>query len=329
MEKQEIIVRLAKVTEIGADGQAKVTFYGDTEPSGKKYPYIRNYVPKIGDTAVLLKQGDSYIIIGAAILSEVVIEYAAVDHNHDEKYAPADQKFTCLYSENEKYGARVTDGGYLVPLSSESLGLDSCPWAKVYGNTLFALSKIVIGNTSVTENFLEKLQSPTTLQSNSVAARKVIFSASALLPDTSGAVSLGSSSKRYREGHFDNVYINGTAVSTSDKRKKKFIKNLPDRFVNFFMKLRPVMFKYKDGTSGRSHAGFVAQEVEQAMIEGGVTSEEFGGLVIQPNGKYGLRYEEFISIQTKVIQDLYQRVENLERTVKEIEKRDQCTPECK
>ena len=95
------------------------------------------------------------------------------------------------------------------------------------------------------------------------------------------------------------------------------------------MKLRPVMFKYKDGTSGRSHAGFVAQEVEQAMIEGGVTSEEFGGLVIQTNGKYGLRYEEFIAIQTKVIQDLYQRVENLERTVKDIEKRNQCAPECK
>ena len=81
------------------------------------------------------------------------------------------------------------------------------------------------------------------------------------------------------------------------------------------------MFKYKDGTSGRSHAGFIAQEVEQAMIEGGITSEEFGGLVIQPNGKYGLRYEEFIAIQTKAIQELYQKVEELERKVTEFEQR--------
>lgn len=251
MEKQEIIVRLAKVTEIGADGQATLTFYGDTGPSEKQYPYIRNYVPKKDDTVVLLKQGDSYIILGAAIRSEVVIEYAAADHNHDEKYAPANQKFTHLYSENEKYGVWVTDGGYVVPLKSESLGSDSRQW----------------------EN-----------------------------------------------GYFKNVYINGTAVSTSDKRKKKFIKSLPEKFTEFFMKLRPVTFKYKNGTSGRSHVGFIAQEVEQAMTDAGITREDFGGLVVQENGQYGLRYEEFIAVQTRMIQDLCQKVEKLERKVEQFEK---------
>lgn len=316
MDKQENVVRLAKVTGIDADGQATVTFYGDTVPSEKKYPYIRNYVPQKGDTAVLLRQGNTYVILGAAVLGAVVIPYAAADHNHEDVYAKEGHMHTHLYNESGEHGVWVTDGGYFVPVKSESLGSEQRPWENIYGNAVI-VSRVVVGNTDVTEEFLEELQNPTVsvLQSNSVASRKVTFSASALLPDTSGMISLGTTLKRYKEGHFDNVYINGTAVSTSDKRKKKFIKNLPDRFTQFLMKLRPVMFKYKDGTSGRSHAGFIAQEVERAMVEAGVTSEEFGGIVIQPNGKYGLRYEEFIAIQTKVIQDLYQKVENLERKV--------------
>ena len=153
-----------------------------------------------------------------------------------------------------------------------------------------------------------------TLKSDSTV-RKVSFTGSVILPDVNGVISLGNSIRQFFEGYFQTLYVKGAAVSTSDKRKKKYIKNMPEKFAKFFMKLRPVTFKYKDGTSGRSHLGFIAQEVEQSMIDTGITAEEFGGLVIQKNGEYGLRYEEFIAIQTKIIQQLCQRVEVLERKV--------------
>lgn len=435
-------VRLAKVISVGKDGQATVSFYGDDAPSTKKYPYIQNYMPVIDDTVIMLRQGNTYVIMGAVKTGELILQFALADHNHAEVYAEKEHEHTGLL--NKEYGVQLTEEGELVPKKgTETLGTEAKAFAAVYGTTIVALSKVTIGDTDVTEALLEKLQkqtvlysdtyanqnvtfeksallpnenaavsigssarkykeghfntvyiggtavnatflrelqselqsstlstrkisfsgstilpdtsevvslgssgkvfkegyfktvyvggtaltaeliaalqSPSVLQSSTVAARKVSFTASALLPDVSGMISLGNSSKRYKEGHFDNVYINGTAVSTSDKRKKKFIKALPDKYVQFFRKLRPVIFKYKNGTSGRYHTGFIAQEVEKAMIEEGVTSEEFGGLVIQEDGKYGLRYEEFVAIQTKVIQELYQRVEDLERKVRELD----------
>lgn len=43
------------------------------------------------------------------------------------------------------------------------------------------------------------------------------------------------------------------------------------------MKLQPVSFLFKDGTSGRTHIGFIAQDVEQAMSECGLTDLDFAG----------------------------------------------------
>lgn len=179
---------------------------------------------------------------------------------------------------------------------------------------------LYVDGVEVTQELFDELRKPTGMKS-STTTREISFAGSVLLPDVSNAVSLGSSIRQYKEGYFTNLYLDGSAVSTSDRRKKKFIKKLPNKFEQFFLKLRPVTFKYKKGTSGRTHVGFVAQEVEQAMTDAGISREEFGGLVIQENGQYGLRYEEFIAIQTRMIQSLYQRVEELERKVEDFEKR--------
>lgn len=337
-------LRLAKVTTVGEDGQASVTFYGESEPSVKKYAYLRNFLPETGDVVVLVKQGDTYIILGTVMSGPVDLQFAKEDHGHED-YSKTDHKHTGL--ENGEYGLELSSAGVLLPLENlaDSLGSAAKAFSKIYGDNLYVLTKlnvgdraitpselgtsskpfskgyfttVYIGSEELTEKLIDELKNPTEWYSNS-SSRKITFSGATLLPDLSNYISLGTSGKMFASGYFANLYLNGTAVSTSDKRKKKFIKNLPEKFTEFFMKLRPVTFKYKNGTSGRSHTGFIAQEVEQAMMDTGITREEFGGLVIQENGQYGLRYEEFIAIQTGMIQRLYQKVEELERKVKEFE----------
>ncbi|MBP3617936.1 MAG: tail fiber domain-containing protein [Lachnospiraceae bacterium] len=338
-------MRLAKVTTVGEDGQAIVTFYGESDPSEKNYAYLRNFMPEPGDTVVLVKQGDTYIILGTVVNGPVDVQFAKEDHNHDDAYSKTDHKHTGL--ENGEYGLELSSAGVLLPLKNlaDSLGSADKAFSKIYGDNLYVLTKLTVGDRTIsatelgtsskpfskgyfttvyvgskelTEELIKEMQNPTEWYSNS-SSRKITFNGATLLPDLSNYISLGTSGKMFASGYFANLYLNGTAVSTSDKRKKKFIKNLPEKFTEFFMKLRPVTFKYKNGTSGRSHMGFIAQEVEQAMMDTGITREEFGGLVIQENGQYGLRYEEFIAIQTGIIQGLYRKVEELERKVTEFE----------
>lgn len=142
-------------------------------------------------------------------------------------------------------------------------------------------------------------------------------SGSQISPSNTNAVSVGTSSKQLNNVYAKQFYQNGTAISTSDKRKKKTIKDIAKKYIDFFKKLRPVSFLFKDGESGRTHTGFIAQEVEEAAGEAGIDNKDLAFLCIDEDGNYGLRYEELIAIQTKVIQDLITRVEALENIIKE------------
>lgn len=161
-------------------------------------------------------------------------------------------------------------------------------------------------------------------KSNSSGAHYLAWASSTndptINPDATAVINLGSSSYQFNNIRAKQFYQNGTAISTSDKRKKKNIKDIGSKFVEFFKKLRPVSFKMKDGDSGRTHTGFIAQEVEEAANSSGIKTDDFAFICIDDNGMYGLRYDELIAIQTKVIQDLLQRVEALEIKVEELSK---------
>lgn len=151
-----------------------------------------------------------------------------------------------------------------------------------------------------------------------------------------GAISLGSANYR-----FSQLYVTSSSISTSDKNYKDDIKSLTDKHLQFFMKLQPVSFLFKDGTSGRTHIGFIAQDVEQVMSECGLTDLDFAGFckdqkidsklvdgeevnepILDENGNpeyiYSLRYEEFIALNTYVIQELWKRVDAVEKQNAEI-----------
>lgn len=114
------------------------------------------------------------------------------------------------------------------------------------------------------------------------------------------------------------VYSNGSLIATSDKRVKKDISSFDKRYENFFMSLSPSIYKFINGTSDRYHSGFISQETEEALVSNGLTTKDFAGFIIYNDPetnkeKYALRYEEFIALNTHMIQKLYKRIEKLEK----------------
>ena len=125
----------------------------------------------------------------------------------------------------------------------------------------------------------------------------------------------------------------GTVV-TSDQNLKTDIQDIDEKYIAFFKQLQPKTYKYKLGNAKRPHIGFIAQEVEQALNDSGLTTDDFAGICIeevkyaeendydefddmnyaykQGLGKiYSLRYEEFISLNTRMIQYVMQENEVL------------------
>lgn len=151
---------------------------------------------------------------------------------------------------------------------------------------------------------------------------------------TSGGASLGTS--RY---HWDTVFADTGEINTSDKRQKNSIGYDMERYEKFFRLLKPTRYRMNNGRSGRFHTGFIAQDIEEALEAAGLTSMDFAGFIKSPihegelaNGEadestpicdygYALRYQEFIALNTHMIQGLLARVEELERRVAELEGR--------
>jgi hypothetical protein len=112
----------------------------------------------------------------------------------------------------------------------------------------------------------------------------------------------------------DAVYLYKTgAVVTSDARQKNSVEAIPEAYTAMLDKLNPVRFRY-NGRGDRYHVGFVAQDVEQAMTEAGLTAQDFGGFVdLNGDGsELGLAYDEFIGLLLDKTRRLEKRIEELE-----------------
>lgn len=122
------------------------------------------------------------------------------------------------------------------------------------------------------------------------------------------------------------VHARNGVTNDSDRNLKTNIENMSDIQEQFFSKLQPVTFQFINGTSGRTHYGFISQDVEDSLYDIGMTPKDFAGFckdrrktylgepMIDENGNavynYSLRYSEFIALNTFMIQKL--QAENAE-----------------
>jgi hypothetical protein len=112
-----------------------------------------------------------------------------------------------------------------------------------------------------------------------------------------------------------------STATSSDVNAKNSITDMDDRYGMLFDYLRPRIYKYNDGLSGRLHTGFVAQEVDDALTAAGIDRSEFAAVCISNQGtateQWSLRYDEFIALNVREIQKLKARVAELEAKLKE------------
>ena len=123
-------------------------------------------------------------------------------------------------------------------------------------------------------------------------------------------------------GVWSGLSLTSSPKIVSDKNKKNSIKDIDHKYQLLFDNLKPVSYKYNNGTSDRTHIGFIAQDVEEALKIAAIDTKDFAGFVIKNKDTntplYTLRYEEFIALNTNEIQKLKQRVKELEDKLKEI-----------
>lgn len=114
------------------------------------------------------------------------------------------------------------------------------------------------------------------------------------------------------------IYCSTNELNGSDRNIKNSIEALPEKYVRMFDLVEPKRYKLNNGTSGRYHAGFIAQDVEAAMQKCGITSQEFAGWAAakRKDGSetYFLRYSEFIPVLWAKVREQEERLKRLEES---------------
>lgn len=150
-------------------------------------------------------------------------------------------------------------------------------------------------------------------------------------PVSNGYICLGNSNNR-----FFGVYLSHSPNVSSDKRIKnniipisKGLKSRENIFEQLFDLLKPVSFSLNNDKSNKTHIGFVAQDVSNALSSLGVkednfelidhmffTDEETG----EEKDEYGLRYEEFIALNTHMIQKANTTIQSQQKEIDDLKK---------
>jgi hypothetical protein len=148
-----------------------------------------------------------------------------------------------------------------------------------------------------------------------------------IVPNIASAYSLGHTNKRWLD-----IYSINAPIHSSDLNLKTDIieSSLGLEFIN---KLNPVEYKWKESQSNRTHYGFIAQEIRDILghennknnhamyVYSPATSREIKNKdgtteIIEEEESFSLRYAEFTSPIVKAIQELSNKIENLENNTK-------------
>ncbi len=144
-------------------------------------------------------------------------------------------------------------------------------------------------------------------------ASKVITFLGHLVPYYNHQYDIGSEAYRV-----ENIYLHTSPNVESDKNQKNSILSITDNinYEKLFDKLIPVSFKYNHNSSDRTHLGFIAQDLKDAIINAGLTTKDVAAYCeytdLNGNVMCGIRYEELIALCVNEIQKLKNRIALLE-----------------
>jgi hypothetical protein len=98
--------------------------------------------------------------------------------------------------------------------------------------------------------------------------------------------------------------------TTSDRRFKSDIKT-SELGLDFIQTLRPVSYVRKNDKKKRTEYGFIAQELEQALIN---ANDANNGIIhIDQKGMYSVRYNDFLPMTIKAVQEQQELIEKLQK----------------
>lgn len=146
----------------------------------------------------------------------------------------------------------------------------------------------------------------------------------------------GSSSYRWYR-----LYAASATVLTSDEREKSDIMSISDYpmtysrngegnvFEQLYDKLNPKTYTLNVEKTNDVHIGFVAQDIEKSLEELGLTVDDLGLINheywVDENGeekdRYGLAYEEFIALNTYMIQKQKTKIKEQQELIESLEER--------
>jgi hypothetical protein len=101
----------------------------------------------------------------------------------------------------------------------------------------------------------------------------------------------------------------------SDRRAKSDIKDSP-LGLDFIKTLRPVSYFKKNDENKKTEYGFIAQEVEATLKKAGDSNN--GVIYVDPDGNYGMRYNDIIPITVKAVQEQQELIEELKKVNAEL-----------
>ncbi len=178
-----------------------------------------------------------------------------------------------------------------------------------------AMVSNTVGNNNTANGYLA-------LYSSTIGDYNTAIGDSAMYLSTTGSNNtvLGHNAQTPSASGSNQVRIGNTSVAyagvqvawtiTSDKRWKSNIRN-SNLGLSFIGKLRPVSYYRNNDESKKLEYGFIAQELEDALNDEGVTNN---GIILKDDaGMYGVRYNDLIAPMVKAIQEQQLMIENLKK----------------
>lgn len=301
---------------MNVDGSEKARYY-DSNPIlriGNDFSTVLN-----GSPSVIVQRDDVRASIGAICSNDA--------SNYDGQFLIGKTRGSTSSMTAVQDGDRIGALNFAGASSTSRLEFSASIFAYVDGT-------VDVGNLVVPMR-LEFETSPD--NSGNRTSRLIVRADGTVHPGADDSQDFGSSSLRWTD-----IYATNATIQTSDKRMKEDIFN-SDLGLDFITKLKPVSFKWKDhtisGTSiredkgdekvnwtkeikhNRKHYGLLAQEVKDALAEVNVHTDDFAGYIVGDDGRLGLRYGEFIGPIIKSVQELSNKVDELEQENKDLKAR--------